>query len=611
MIINNNAIDRIKYQIIYCKTSNSPIIMYYRDSFIYNETQIEYFDNETTMIERDIAKYPFKLTFDSNEDFIFSYSFIDNTDKIFNNNQEFINERKELDKLNIVDIIKPNPLRNIFNIKFYPNYKYSSTRYIIIIALKDENNNINTFSDRCYLTQLITEKNDNITIKEFVDIGDNEYVIADIEYEFKSNVSYVINIISQELRFSKKLNYYMPYEFKYNKENIIDINIGKEQIFELGNNNDYFNLNYNKVSNKKEMLLLYYTIKLINPINIKIITNTYEENFVINNNEGYINFLGDKSGSYIIKFEENKINNLLKGEITSNGTFMIFSTENAFNIDISKDKIEFNEFNITNSEPTSLKLKIESFDKDYTKKILLSNKKELNDLILISKNDQNYEKIKFNYYTFEKNNKYNIIINFNQRDSKINTLEKLSIQSYSLDNIQYISFVDKIYNDTEDKFIIIDWCKYNFNNISIQIKKNNPKLLIANINENQSKNINKEFQNIQFTLLTDLDITKPINYNYSVILIELNENETQIFFTGIVKEEEGGGKGDEGQNGNNGKEEEGFPVTYTILISVIGGVVVLGVIAFFVIKYLRKKNQIDFNAQPKGLSKADELITED
>ena len=287
LIINNNAIDRIKYQIIYCKTSNSPIIMYYRDSFIYNETQIEYFDNQTTMIERDIAKYPFKLTFDSNEDFIFSYSFIDNTDKIFNNNQEFINERKELDKLNIVDIIKPNPLRNIFNIKFYPNYKYSSTRYIIIIAIKDENNNINTFSNRCYLTQLITEKNENITIKEFVDIGDNEYVIADIEYEFKSNVSYVINIISQELRFSKKINYYIPYEFKYNKENIIDINIGKEQIFELGNNNNYFNLNYNKASNKKEMLLLYYKIKLINPINIKISTSIYEENFIVNNEEGY------------------------------------------------------------------------------------------------------------------------------------------------------------------------------------------------------------------------------------------------------------------------------------------------------------------------------------
>ena len=181
-----------------------------------------------------------------------------------------------------------------------------------------------------------------------------------------------------------------------------------------------------------------------------------------------------------------------------------------------------------------------------------------------------------------------------------------------MDNIQYISFGDKIYNDTEDKFIIIDWCKYNLNNISIQIKKNNPKLLIANITENQSKNINKEFQNMQFTLLTDLNIVKPFNYNYSIILIELNENETQIFFTGIVREEEGegGGKGNEGQNGNNGKEEEGFPVTYTILISVIGGVVVLGIIAFFVIKYLRKKNQIDFNAQPKGLSKADELISD-
>ena len=603
LIINNNAMEKIKFQIIYCNSSDSPITMYYKDSYINNQTQIYFFNESTTMIEKIIGKMPFKLQFDSTEDFIFSYSFIDSTDLKFNSNQNLIKNRKELTDLKIQEVVKINPLRNLFNIRFNPNYKFSSTRYIIIIAPKNENNTIETFSSPCYITELVTEKIDGIEIFEIVDVGENEFISADIDFKniLQESNDCIIAIISQELRFSKKINFYIPYEYTYNEKEDKDkfINIQIEQRQEFGKDNYYFNLNYDKSSNKTEMLLLNYEIKLKNTINIIIYTSTYEKTFEINKNEGYINFLCEKSGSYRIKFEEVKDKNLLKDDPSFSGSFEIFSTERPFNIDIAKEKIEFNEFSIVDSEPPSLKLNINSVGNDYTKKISIANKdyNEFNDIVLISKDNQKYEPLKFNYYTFEKNSKYNAIINFNQRGLNIFTLEKINIQSYSLENIQDISLGNKKYNDIEDKFLIINWNYYY--NITIKAKSNNPNFLIANITEMQSKNLNKEFQNIQFSSLKDsLNIKKPENYDYSVILIQLNENETEISFHGSIKNED------------KGKEEESFPVSYIIAISVVGGIIILGIIAFLIIKFIRKKNNIDYELGSKGNLKEEELVAD-
>ena len=115
----------------------------------------------------------------------------------------------------------------------------------------------------------------------------------------------------------------------------------------------------------------------------------------------------------------------------------------------------------------------------------------------------------------------------------------------------------------------------------------------------QSKNLNKEFQNIQFSSLKDsLNIKKPENYDYSVILIQLNENETEISFHGSIKNED------------KGKEEESFPVAYIIVISVVGGIIILGIIAFLIIKFIRKKNNIDYELGSKGNLKEEELVAD-
>ena len=40
---------------------------------------------------------------------------------------------------------------NYLTIKFYPNYKYSSTKYIIVISPIDNNNNITNLSNHAIL----------------------------------------------------------------------------------------------------------------------------------------------------------------------------------------------------------------------------------------------------------------------------------------------------------------------------------------------------------------------------------------------------------------------------------------------------------------------------
>ena len=213
LIINNYHMNNIKYQINYCKSPHS-VKMFYKAS-ISNEEKLIEFNNETMINYQSIDTKSFKLRFESEEDFVFSYSFIDNTDKIFSNKEKWYKERQELTNLTVKEIINKNKNSNILSIKFNPNYKSSSTRYIIVIASKDNNNNNETFSNPCYITKLVTEKIEGVKILDIADTGENDYISIEIDLsEINSkNDKYVINIISQELRFDKMVKYYIPFEF--------------------------------------------------------------------------------------------------------------------------------------------------------------------------------------------------------------------------------------------------------------------------------------------------------------------------------------------------------------------------------------------------------------
>ena len=214
LIINNVNMNKIKYHINFCKSPHN-LKMFYQLGDLSSEKSFE-FNSEITTKEQNINKKPFKLRFKSNEDFVFSYSFIDNTDKLFNKEDEWIKKRKELTNLEIKEIKKNDENSNVISINFYPNYKESPTRYIIVIAPKNEIYSKENLSNPCFITKLVTEKIEGIKIINSADNGEKDLInveedITDIIND--GNNTLIVNIISKELRFEKKLNFYSPYEF--------------------------------------------------------------------------------------------------------------------------------------------------------------------------------------------------------------------------------------------------------------------------------------------------------------------------------------------------------------------------------------------------------------
>ena len=217
LIINNNNKDKnqIRYQINYCNSSH-PIKMYYQNETA-EEILIE-FNNDTRIIDLNISQYSHRIRFKSEYDFVFSYSFYDKIDLKINNNEKWNREREELTNLTIEEISKKYPDDNtsdIFLIKFKANYINSSVRYIIVIASNDENNSKEYFNNPCYITKLVNEKPKGCKIIDIYDSGkkDTLEIEVDINDILGKTDKYITNIISQELRFEKKINYYMPMEF--------------------------------------------------------------------------------------------------------------------------------------------------------------------------------------------------------------------------------------------------------------------------------------------------------------------------------------------------------------------------------------------------------------
>lgn len=154
-----------------------------------------------------------KLTFQTNKQFIFTYSFYDDTDESFV--EAYYNERSVFDELIIDEIVDKNNKDNIIKIKFNPNYKQSSTRYIILIAQKNNENTIDNFKNPCFIVDLLNRKPQGVLSDVIYDIGENSLIEAEVDI---SNIlhdknEYILNIISQELRFDKKINFYEPKEF--------------------------------------------------------------------------------------------------------------------------------------------------------------------------------------------------------------------------------------------------------------------------------------------------------------------------------------------------------------------------------------------------------------
>ena len=214
LIIFNRNINEIVLGVHFCNEPNL-VKMYYQGINSQKESILE-FNKTDIYIKQKIDEFGVKYRFDAKEDFIFSYSFYDKTDNDYEKTNWF-EERKELNNLTINNITEKNSDNNTLLINFHSNYINSTTKYIIIISSEEEDKTMDNFNNPCYITKLATERPDKIIVENFFYAGENESITAEVDIDniINDKNKYIINIISQELRFSKKLNFYIPKNFYY------------------------------------------------------------------------------------------------------------------------------------------------------------------------------------------------------------------------------------------------------------------------------------------------------------------------------------------------------------------------------------------------------------
>ena len=213
---NTIVINAYQYTIIhnikFCKP-NTNIDLYLEGR--YKETHS--ITNETSF-SLDLFRGSNKLSFITNQPFIYYYSIYDIIDEnIIEKNTDWSNERVIYNDLKITEVKDEGGNNNKMSITFKPNYKKSSTRYIIIVGLKNNDNTIDSFNDPCYITQLLNTRPEGVKVFKIYDIGDKETITASVDIssitDLNKEQEFIVNIVSQELRFGKKINFYTPYKF--------------------------------------------------------------------------------------------------------------------------------------------------------------------------------------------------------------------------------------------------------------------------------------------------------------------------------------------------------------------------------------------------------------
>ena len=203
LIIPDMNKKKIKFQINQCNPSSSNNSKFY---FLYLALT-EYKDFQYINENNKINKY---FPYEAGDDFILSYSYIDIKDDFISKNKQWENDRIKYGDLiiNNIKIINQTEV----NINFNVNYKNSLTKYIIIITPEEDNNTFENLKNFCFLAELINSKEKNFIAEVIYDIGENDSIEINIDINeyISEKKNFVVNIISQELRYEKALNFYEP-----------------------------------------------------------------------------------------------------------------------------------------------------------------------------------------------------------------------------------------------------------------------------------------------------------------------------------------------------------------------------------------------------------------
>ena len=227
LLINTYEIKYIKPDLHFC---NDNIIFKLSYLLSNEEEESAIFTKEnitklTKLSQIELFRGDNKISFTSNQPFVFSYSYYDLVDNdYFKDNKAFLSERKIFEDLTIEEVGDKNNIDDMIKIKFKPNYNQSSTRYIIIIAQQNSQNTLDKFKDNCYIAELLNNRNTGVKVDTIYDIGDKDLIEAEVDISdiLHSGNKYLVNIISQELRFDKKIHFYQPKDFSHVAKKPID-----------------------------------------------------------------------------------------------------------------------------------------------------------------------------------------------------------------------------------------------------------------------------------------------------------------------------------------------------------------------------------------------------
>jgi len=258
-------------------------------------------------------------SFQSDNEFLFSYTF---TNYISN---PFLN-------YSIISVFEIQ--NNILQIKFNSISDYLEY-YYIFIAKKDHINNIESFSNKCYISKLFINNNFNsILVKRiYKKCKDNSHYILDnidiSELNLDNNEKLVVTVISKNDHFSNDLfKFYWPKEI--NKTIIKEIRLEEKTHFNLENNSIFqFEYNHN-LNNKKQKLSLFFNKLFFLEI---ILTHNDEIKKEYYSNNADFSFILTDSGKYYLEIYK-AFNSFVN---TTEGTFIAILTERLIDtIDLSK-----------------------------------------------------------------------------------------------------------------------------------------------------------------------------------------------------------------------------------------------------------------------------------
>ena len=215
IIIDAKEVDEIYPDIYFCQQDTNLNLFFLGKN---NEERYTFNNSGVASNISKLYKGDNKLSLKTNKPVIFTYSYYDYKDKkLFENNTEYKEQRKVSNDLKINEITDKNNNDNMIKIKFNPNYRNSSTRYIILIAPKNNENTLDTFKDACHVVGLLNQKPQGVKTEAVYDVGENELIDAEIDISdiLNDKNEYIMSIISQELRFDKKIKFYEPKEFNH------------------------------------------------------------------------------------------------------------------------------------------------------------------------------------------------------------------------------------------------------------------------------------------------------------------------------------------------------------------------------------------------------------